>query len=130
MKKISIINNFPYDTVVKADPNIIATIIRNIINNSIKFTLEGGTIKINYTKTDKEHLISIFDNGVGMKEKTLKNLFQLDKAESILGTNNEKGTGLGLIICKEFIEKINGRIWAESELGIGTTFYFTIPLNN
>ena len=126
IKHIKIDNNIPENLKVSCDYPMISTVIRNITNNSIKFTPEGGKIIVS-AADEKDYLrISIEDNGVGMNEDAKNNLFLLDKASSTPGTNNEKGTGLGLIIVKEFIEKHEGKIWAESEKGIGTTFHFTI----
>jgi len=127
LKDITINNNCPKNTVIHADPNLISTVIRNITNNSIKFTSNGGLIKIDYSKPNSEHLITISDSGVGMSEETARNLFRLDKANSTPGTNDEKGTGLGLIIVKEFIDKHKGNIWVKSEIGKGTRTNFTIP---
>ncbi len=128
LKNITIESNCPENTMIHADPNLISTVIRNVTNNSIKFTPDGGRIKIEYSKpNEKEHLLIISDNGVGMSEKTAKDLFRLDKAKSTPGTKDEKGTGLGLIIVKEFIDKHNGSIWVKSEEGKGTKTFFTIP---
>jgi two-component system sensor histidine kinase/response regulator len=114
------------------DKNMISTIIRNLISNSIKFTRDGGIIYINSGQIEygnkKAVEISVVDNGVGINEDSLKRLFQIDSASSTSGTNNEKGTGLGLILCKEFVEKHNGTIWAESVLNEGSSFTFVIPM--
>ncbi len=112
-----------------ADKNMLLTIIRNIVSNSIKFTKPGGKITLD-VKSDEDHFIfSVTDNGVGIKKENLSRLFSLDNNLSTKGTNNEIGTGLGLILCKEMIEKHNGKIWVESTEGKGTTFYFTIPFS-
>jgi signal transduction histidine kinase len=129
LKNITIENHCPEGTMMKADPNLISTVIRNVTNNSIKFTPDGGTIKIEYSKPNiKDHLVTISDNGVGMDQETASYLFRLDKAKSTPGTKDEKGTGLGLIIVKEFIDKHNGSIWVKSEIGKGTKTFFTIPV--
>ncbi|RJP63985.1 MAG: PAS domain S-box protein [Ignavibacteriales bacterium] len=112
-----------------ADKNMLLTIIRNIVSNSIKFTKPGGKITLD-VQSDEDHFIfSVTDNGVGIKQENLSRLFSLDNNLSTKGTNNEIGTGLGLILCKEMIEKHNGKIWVESTEGKGTTFYFTIPFS-
>lgn len=128
LKNISIINKCPNEVVVFGDPNLISTVVRNITNNGIKFTPNDGSITIDYLRTNNEdHQISISDTGIGMDETTVNSLFKIDKATSRPGTNDEAGTGLGLIISKEFIDMHNGDIWVESKPGKGTTFYFTIP---
>lgn len=107
------------EIIVKTDANIIKTVVRNILNNAIKFTHEDGKITIEI----KNNSITILDTGVGISEKNLTKLFKPEVHHTTTGTNEEKGTGLGLILCKELIEKIEGKIEVESELNIGTTFY-------
>jgi PAS domain S-box-containing protein len=128
-KGISIINNVEKNTIVNCDRNMILTVIRNLISNSIKFTNINGLIEIGIICTDnpKEVCIYVKDNGVGMSETIISEIFQIDKFTTTHGTNNEKGSGLGLLLCKEFISKHGGRIWVESTLGLGTTFFFTLP---
>lgn len=113
---------------VEADMNMINTVIRNLLSNAIKFTNFNGRIIVNSKINNDEVIVIIKDNGVGMSEKTLNSLFDLAEKKSLPGTNNEKGTGLGLILCKEFVERNNGKIWVESKLGEGSTFYFTVKL--
>jgi len=115
---------------VTADENMINTIVRNLISNAIKFTLPGGiiTIKVEY-ENQANYLISVKDTGVGMSEATVSRLFKIEDRMVIRGTNNEMGTGLGLILSKDFVEKNKGRIWVSSEEGVGSTFYFTLPAN-
>jgi signal transduction histidine kinase len=113
------------------DKHLIDIVFRNLISNAIKFTNKGGTISI-FSETaadEKFNLIKIKDCGVGIREEDIDKLFQLDSHVKTRGTNNEKGTGLGLILCKEFVELNGGNIWVESEVGKGSTFYFTIPKN-
>ncbi len=110
------------------DKNMIETVIRNLVSNSIKFTRENGTIKVRVTEDSGNITVAIEDNGVGMSKEIAQNLFKLNTNVTRKGTADEKGTGLGLIICKEFVEKNGGSIWVESEEGVGSTFYFTIPL--
>lgn len=129
-KDISLNVNSEENLKAYADRMMLNTILRNLITNSIKFTQKGGEIYINAQKTDDNtNMIkfSIKDNGVGMDEATRNKLFQSTKTVSVVGTNNEKGTGLGLQLCKEFVETHKGKIWVESELGKGSTFYFTVP---
>lgn len=113
---------------VEADMNMINTVIRNLLSNAIKFTNFNGRIIVNSKINNDEVIVIIKDNGVGMSEKTLNSLFDLAEKKSLPGTNNEKGTGLGLILCKEFVERNNGKIWVESKLGEGSTLYFTVKL--
>ncbi|MBI9067426.1 MAG: CHASE domain-containing protein [Salinivirgaceae bacterium] len=112
---------------VYADASALKTIIGNLYNNAIKFTPENGSIAIESFVRSDTVTICISDTGVGMSLDVLNNLFSEDATISTLGTNNEKGTGLGLLICKEFVAKHHGKIWAESEAGIGSKFYFSLP---
>jgi signal transduction histidine kinase len=98
-----------------------------LISNALKFTPENGFISINYNLIDDLNIISITDNGLGMTYEQISNLFKIDINVSTPGTNEESGTGLGLILCKELIEKLNGKIWAESQPDKGSTFYIAIP---
>lgn len=128
-KNIELINKVPKDTIVYSDVNMITTIIRNLMSNAIKFTNLGGTINV-YSNPDKyvNHLeITIEDNGVGISEENQQKLFRIDTGFSTLGTNKEKGTGLGLILIKEFVEKHGGTIRVESKEGMGSKFIFTMP---
>ena len=127
-KKISInTNKLPSQAPIFADKAMINTILRNLISNAIKFTHTGGEIIILTNENQKELTVSVSDNGVGIPKAYIKKIFRIDEDYSTSGTNKEKGTGLGLILCKEFVEKHEGNIWAESEEGKGSTFYFTLP---
>jgi len=126
-KNLKIINNVSFDILAFADENMITTVLRNLLSNAIKFTPQGGSIRFEATKQKKMIEICIADNGMGMTEETMASLFKLDVFTSTLGTNKETGTGLGIILCKEFIEKNNGKLWVESSLNNGTIFYFSIP---
>jgi PAS domain S-box-containing protein len=127
-KKINLSNQISDGTVVFADQDMVKTILLNLINNAIKFTRSEGSIMIYAVKNDKEFQITVEDNGVGIPKSVLDNMFRIDKSHSTLGTSNEKGTGLGLLICKEFAERNGGKIWVESEPGKGSKFIFTLPL--
>jgi signal transduction histidine kinase len=105
------------------------TVIRNLLSNAIKYTNQGGYIKIVTSKFNDLCKLSISDNGIGISEKNLGKIFQIDESYSTPGTEREKGTGLGLILCKEFTDKNKGSIWAESKLGEGSTFNITLPIN-
>jgi signal transduction histidine kinase len=111
------------------DQNMISSVLQNLGTNAIKFTERGGKVTISaFSESDKLNFI-VSDTGLGINEEQLQKLFKLDNASSSRGTDDETGTGLGLIISKEFIEKHGGKIWVESEVGKGSSFYFTIPVN-
>lgn len=126
-KKIEIQLTIPGESYVRADIQMIKTVVRNLINNAIKFSYEGGTISITVSKSDEYIQVEIKDNGIGIPEEQIDLLFTLDKPIMSRGTRNEQGTGLGLIICKEFIQKNNGTLQVSSKLKEGSTFSFTLP---
>ena len=113
---------------VYADPNMISTVIRNLISNAIKFTPRSGKIIIEILKLQDKLKISVQDTGMGMSESEIESIFDLGKHRSKKGTDNEEGSGLGLILCKEFIEKNEGTFRVKSELDKGTTAWFSIPI--
>ncbi|QTA78097.1 Two component system response regulator histidine kinase [Desulfonema limicola] len=126
-KKINLSAEISKDNIVQADKNMTELIIRNLITNAIKFTCHDGNIKIT-NRTAKDYMeIIVADTGVGMSPERVANLFKLDVNQSTPGTDEEKGTGLGLILCKEFTQRHGGKIWAESDLGKGSKFTFTLP---
>jgi signal transduction histidine kinase len=112
---------------VNLDLYMFKTILRNLVSNSIKFTNRGGTIKIRALHENKETIIKVIDNGVGIDQETLEKIFQFTTIHSTAGTEKESGTGLGLLLCKEFVDKHSGKIWIESEVNKGTTVSFSIP---
>ena len=122
-KKISLKNMIPKGSFLNADYEMIVTIFRNLISNALKYTNENGEVSVHYKKSKTQDIISIKDNGIGMSEKQLEGLFKVGENISVPGTSGEKGTGLGLLICKDFIEKNNGEITVESSEGEGTTFH-------
>jgi len=126
-KQVNFVNSIPTGAIAYADSNTINLVIRNLISNALKFTNEGGEIKLASEEKDSTWVISVSDNGVGIKPEVLDMLFDKINPYSTRGTANEKGTGLGLILCKEFVEKNNGKIWVESTEGQGSTFWFTLP---
>lgn len=127
-KSIEIKQNIPDGISITADKQMFRSLIRNLVFNAIKFTPRDGTITISaQLKPDKSTEISISDTGIGISSKMLGLLFQHEQCVNRRGTENEPSTGLGLIICKEYVEKHGGKIWAESTVGSGSTFYFTIP---
>ncbi len=106
---------------------MVSTVLRNLISNAIKFTPINGTIRVVATQSNLGVKVEIKDNGVGIPPDGLEKLFKLDCVYTTTGTNNERGTGLGLMLCKEFVEKHGGNIWVESKVGAGSNFIFTIP---
>jgi two-component system sensor histidine kinase/response regulator len=107
---------------------MIKTILRNLVSNAIKFTESGGAINIDAKENSGNITISVSDNGIGIKPDNLKKLFDISEVLTTPGTAKETGTGLGLLLCKEFVEKHGGKIWAESEIGKGSVFRFTLPI--
>ena len=126
-KRIEIVNLIPKNLMVTVDENMFKAVFRNLVENTIKFTLPGGKVEINAQNAGNNILVSVTDDGVGIKTENIEKLFKIETGFSTPGTRNEKGTGLGLILCREFIEKHNGKIWVESTEGKGSTFYFIIP---
>ena len=127
-KGIKLINQNESLLEVYADINMSRTILRNLISNAIKFTKRGGVIVVNVLPSENNNLeVSISDNGIGMSREWINKLFVLGENVGTKGTDGELSTGLGLILCKEFLELNKGRIWAESKIGKGSIFYFTIP---
>ncbi len=112
-----------------ADKEMLEIVLRNLISNAIKFTKSGGHISVLSKKEQSQVEIAVSDNGVGMSEETINKLFSIEANHTTKGTADERGSGLGLILCKELVEKQGGRIWVKSELGKGSVFKFSLPLN-
>lgn len=127
-KQIYLNNNLKEDIVVASDGEMLNSILRNLINNAIKFTKESGEISISALEEKDFAKIKIKDSGVGMSTETLNNLFKMDAKKSTPGTNKEEGTGLGLLLVKEFVERNGGQIFVKSEPGKGSEFSFTLKL--
>lgn len=125
-KRISIDSYITNEYAVHADKYMLQAVVRNLISNSIKFTQPNGHIEVNAIRENGSVIISVKDDGVGMNRETIDSLFKIDKTTSTKGTMNEEGTGLGLLLCKEMVEKNKGKIWVESE-GQGSTFSFSLP---
>lgn len=126
-KNIRLYSEITDRLILFCDYNTINTVVRNLISNALKFTPEAGEVKISAITKDNHVEISVADSGVGIPKETIGKLFQVGKHVTTYGTRNEKGTGLGLLLCKEFVEKNGGQIWVESEENKGSTFRFTIP---
>ena len=114
-------------TSIEADPNMIQTVLRNLISNAIKYSSKGGLISIKVANYKSHLKISVSDHGLGISDEDKGKLFKIDDTISKLGTNNEKGTGLGLLLCQNFVRLHHGEIWVESTVGKGSTFSFTLP---
>lgn len=126
-KEICISSNFETESWVFADEYMMSTILRNLIYNAIKYTEEGGSILISANSSDRYLRVNVTDTGVGISAKNLKKLFHSDVYFTTSGTDKESGSGLGLVLCKDFVEKNGGEIFVESHESIGSTFSFTIP---
>ena len=127
-KSIEVSSNIPDDLEVCADTNMLQMVIRNLVSNAVKFTPRGGKITFSARiSEDKSVEISIKDTGIGMSKIIVDNLFVINEQTNRKGTDGEASTGLGLLLCKEFIEKHGGKIWVESEEGKGSAFYFSLP---
>ena len=129
LKKIRIINKLEPNTTVWGDKHMLGSLFQNLLSNSIKFTNRFGEIKIDSTVKSEKLEISIQDNGVGIDNEDLERLFKIDSTYSTRGTEQEKGTGLGLILCKEIVNRHGGNIRVESEKDRGTTVIFTLTIN-
>jgi signal transduction histidine kinase/ligand-binding sensor domain-containing protein len=128
-KNISLESFLDDKLTIVGDKNMIRTVLRNLITNAVKYTHKNGQVQVKAVTCGVNVEIAVSDSGIGMTEDTMSKLFRLDGNLSTRGTENERGTGLGLFLCKEFIEKHNGKIWAESELGKGSTFKILLPLD-
>ena len=129
-KEIEIVLNIAEGLEIIADMNMLQIIIRNLVSNAIKFTPKGGKVNIS-AKLNKDNSveISVKDNGIGMSQQLINDLFRIDIQTVRKGTEGELSTGLGLLLCKEFVEKHDGKIWIESIVGSGTTFNFSLPMS-
>lgn len=127
-KGVTVINRNEDEYIAYGDRQMINTVLRNLINNAIKFTNKGGKVEIYINRKNDFYEVQVKDEGIGISSDNMGKLFHIDVKHKTTGTSGEKGTGLGLILCKEFVEKGGGIIWCESEEGKGTSFYFTIPI--
>ena len=126
-KGITIQNNISEDIKATFDLNLISTVIRNLIGNAIKYTTKNGIVSIDVTESDQFYTVIVSDTGMGIDAERVSKIFDRSSYETTYGTDDEKGSGLGLKLCLEFVEIHKGKIWVESELGKGSKFHFTIP---
>ncbi|MDR2039776.1 MAG: HAMP domain-containing histidine kinase [Bacteroidales bacterium] len=126
-KRIVIDNSLRTSVLVYADIEMLKIILRNLISNALKFTYNGGIITIKAFKKEGYVIVSVKDTGIGITSEDQSKIFSMSNFTT-LGTDKEKGTGLGLMLCKDFVEHNRGKIWLDSKIGVGTTFYFSIPL--
>ncbi len=126
-KNIEVVSDINPGTIVSADYDMLTTVFRNLISNAIKFSYENSKVFIKAEESNKEIIISVIDQGVGISKENIQKLFRIDIHYSTTGTSEEQGSGLGLILCREFVEKHGGKIWVESEENKGSTFKFTLP---
>jgi len=129
-KNITVKFEIAKDLEVMADKDMINTVLRNLLSNAVKFTPKNGKISITAFMLQDRVTIGVADTGIGISQENINNLFRMDVKYTSIGTEHEKGTGLGLLLCKEFVEKHGGNIWVESQVGKGSEFKFTIPSGN
>jgi signal transduction histidine kinase len=127
-KQIVLESEMEGNITVSVDKSMIFTVISNLVNNGLKYTMPGGRVTVQAARDNNNMEVKVIDTGVGIKEENREKLFRIDTTYIKPGTNHENGTGLGLILCKEFIELHHGRIWVESVYGKGSTFAFSIPV--
>ncbi len=127
-KQIQLESLVKYNELIQVDEQMINTVLRNLVTNAIKFTYPNGLVTVNAELYENKVLFTVSDTGTGIENKHIETLFRIDNKLSKRGTTNEQGTGLGLILCKEFVEKHNGTIWAESTIGKGSSFKFLLPI--
>lgn len=126
-KKLLLINKIEPDSIIFVDKDMLNTVLRNLLNNAVSFTSEQGKVTIEMKVNNHDVEFSVEDTGVGIEKEHLMNIFRIDINKLSIGNSKEKGNGLGLVICKEFVQKMGGKINATSKIGIGSKFYFTIP---
>lgn len=126
-KNISFNCDIPQNLKVSADKSMLDTILRNLLTNAVKFSQNNGAVNVSAGFQESMVIVSVEDKGIGMDQELLSRLFTLSKISSRKGTAQEKGTGLGLVLCREFVLKHGGEIWVQSKQGQGSVFFFTLP---
>lgn len=126
-KEISLINGLEETRYALANPDMVASVMRNLLSNAVKFTRPGGAVRVSAREVGDFVEVAVTDNGIGISQEDAAILFRTDAHHTTRGTANERGTGLGLLLCKELVERNGGEIWLESEAGKGTTVRFTLP---
>jgi len=127
LKNIRIKLNGDTKAKVRIDQDMIKTVLRNLVSNAIKFSNPASEVNVNITEEEGQILVSVMDSGEGISQENQDKLFKADSHFTSFGTDNEEGSGLGLLLCKEFVTRNGGKIWFESKEGEGSTFYFNIP---
>jgi signal transduction histidine kinase len=127
-KEIELRSDLNEDLFIIADKNMINTVLRNLLSNAVKYTFKNGIIRVMVEQGNKAITLTVKDTGIGVSKEKTDSLFRLENSLSLPGTAKEQGTGLGLKLCKEFTEKMGGRIWVESKIGEGSEFKFTVPV--
>ena len=125
-KSITLVEVLPDLLSIYADKAMISSILRNFISNAIKFTMPGGKVVVTVEEKPEEIIFSVRDTGVGISKERIDDIFKIDHMYSTIGTHNERGTGMGLTLCKDFVDKHSGKIWVESEENKGSVFYFAL----
>jgi signal transduction histidine kinase len=128
-KQIKLHTEIPDDIHIYADPRMLETVMRNLMNNAIKFTHHGGMVKVRVESEGLKAVVCVEDDGVGISSSDMSSLFQIDSKLKRKGTDNEDGSGLGLLVCNEFIQKNGGKIWVDSQNGKGSRFFFSVPIS-
>lgn len=129
LKNITFQVNGEKNLMIKTDLNLLSSIVRNLLSNAIKFSRINSQVQLNYYQSGDKIVFAIKDEGIGMNERQISNLFKITNSASRTGTAGERGTGFGLKIVKEYIKKLQGEIWLNSKINVGTTFYFSLPIN-
>ena len=129
-KEINLTSELTEDFFIFTDKNMINTVLRNLLSNAVKYTFKNGKVIVKVTRNPEESIITVMDSGIGISKEKVESLFRIENSVSLPGTEKEQGTGLGLKLCKEFTERMGGRIWVESEAGRGSSFKFTIPMKS
>jgi signal transduction histidine kinase len=127
-KGVVISSNVKDEFQAYGDREMINTVIRNLINNAIKFSFEGGSVEVEVKSKDSCFEVMVRDSGTGMTDEDVKKIFLIDQKFKTPGTAGETGTGLGLVLCMDFVHKNRGEIWCDTRVGKGSSFYFTIPI--